>query len=612
MNHHPSVDEQFISKINSLLDENLSDENFGVTELCAKMGLSRSQLHRKLKRIAGKSTSTFIRSYRLSKAHELLRHDSATASEIAYQVGFSSPSYFHTTFKNQYGFTPGEAKFHEESRGVEPKNSRPLIWVGLALILIGLFAYFGYQEYFADASESKEVPKEKIKSIAVLAFKDLSEDQDQKFLGMSLAAEIINILDDVEGLQVIGQTSAFSLMEKNLTLDSIAKILNVNFILEGTILENDGSIDVIAILSNGETGQTMISPKYSIVTDEVLTTREKIAKQVAFELKMKVNENVLASSNKSDSQVKILEQEIYYLMSKGADYQKIREHCDACLELDSTYLPCLAWRGIYPKSIEDQQQIIDRMMVIDSTSEYTLFVKGNYFLHMKLDFKNAFETYRKIVAAEPSDNRMLSEAAFYIGHFDVNLGTKYLKKAMTLDPLYYKNFNGLYYMSFFKGDFLKAVEYMEEMEALTNRKSSWEKIYMYIAGGYHEEAELALEEFMHSEPEGWTVKGLESFKMLSTLFNDAGRIDNQEFYQRYREVKQHRELIGYTDFDPYIYAGLVAKHGNKDLAFQLLEKTYIEKRSLYFRELKYSPWFKGMHDDKRWPVFLKKVGVPGY
>ena len=183
---------------------------------------------------------------------------------------------------------------------------------------------------------------------------------------------------------------------------------------------------------------------------------------------------------------------------------------------------------------------------------------------------------------------------------------------MTLDPLYYKNFNGLYYMSFFKGDFLKAVEYMEEMEALTNRKSSWEKIYMYIAGGYHEQAELALEEFMHSEPEGWTVKGLESFKMLSTLFNDAGRIDNQEFYQRYREVKQHRELIGYTDFDPYIYAGLVAKHGNKDLAFQLLEKTYVEKRSLYFRELKYSPWFKGMHDDKRWPVFLKKVGVPGY
>ena len=612
MNHHPSADEQFISKINSLLDENLSDENFGVTELCNKMGLSRSQLHRKLKRITGKSTSATIRIFRLSKAHELLKNDTATASEIAYQVGFSSPSYFHTSFKNQYGYTPGEAKFHEEPREVEPEKSRSLFWVGLSIILFGLLAYFGYEELSSDVQYSKEVPTEKVKSIAVLAFQDLSEDQDQKFLGMSLAAEIINILDDVEGLQVIGQTSAFSLMDKNLTLDSIAKLLNVNFILEGTILENDGSIDVIAVLSNGETGQTMISPKYSIVSGEVLTAREKIAKQVAFELKMKVNEDVLASSSESNSQVKVLEQEIYYQMSKRASEEIIRELCESCLQLDSTYLPCLAWRGVYPESIEDQKQIIDRMMSIDSVSEYTQFVKGNYFIHTELDFQNAIKSYKKMLAAEPSDNRMLSEAAFYIGHFDVDLGMKYLKIAMARDPLYFGNFNGLFYMNFFKGDFLKAVDYIEEMETLTNRKKSWEKIYMYIAGGYHKEAEVAIEEFIDSGPEGWSAKGLESFKMLSELFNDAGRIDNQEFYERYRQLKTFRELAGISDFHPYIYASLVALHGNDDLAFHLLEKAYVEKKSFYFKELKYSPWFKDLHDDKRWPVFLKKLRVPGY
>ena len=70
--------------------------------------MSRTQLHRKLKAITGMSASEFIRSQRLKLAIGLLKESDATISEIAYQVGFNSSSYFSKCFKEVYSCTPNE------------------------------------------------------------------------------------------------------------------------------------------------------------------------------------------------------------------------------------------------------------------------------------------------------------------------------------------------------------------------------------------------------------------------------------------------------------------------------------------------------------------------
>ncbi|MBT8204574.1 MAG: AraC family transcriptional regulator, partial [Eudoraea sp.] len=85
-------EDPFIQKLRDILERHLGDENFGVTELAREVGLSRSQLHRRLKAINGKSTSLFIREYRLSRALEMLEGNVATVSEIAYKAGFRSPT----------------------------------------------------------------------------------------------------------------------------------------------------------------------------------------------------------------------------------------------------------------------------------------------------------------------------------------------------------------------------------------------------------------------------------------------------------------------------------------------------------------------------------------
>ena len=95
-----------------LLEIHFGDEKFGVEELGDEIGMSRSQLHRKLKALLGQGPNQFIRTFRLNRAHDLLKVNAATAAEVAYSVGFSSPSYFTKCFHEQFGYTPSEVSNH--------------------------------------------------------------------------------------------------------------------------------------------------------------------------------------------------------------------------------------------------------------------------------------------------------------------------------------------------------------------------------------------------------------------------------------------------------------------------------------------------------------------
>lgn len=101
-----SIDEQFLNQLIDEVEKNIGNEKFGVGELGEGLGMSRSQLHRKLTALIGESPNQFMRNFRLQRAHDLLKKKAATATEIAYQVGFGSPSYFTKCFHEKFGYTP--------------------------------------------------------------------------------------------------------------------------------------------------------------------------------------------------------------------------------------------------------------------------------------------------------------------------------------------------------------------------------------------------------------------------------------------------------------------------------------------------------------------------
>lgn len=102
------LDQQFFERVMMVIDQHIAEEEFSIEEFGKDVGMSRSQMHRKLKALTGKSTSIYLRTVRLAKAKQLIENQKGTISEISYQVGFSSPAYFSRCFKEEFGFTPSE------------------------------------------------------------------------------------------------------------------------------------------------------------------------------------------------------------------------------------------------------------------------------------------------------------------------------------------------------------------------------------------------------------------------------------------------------------------------------------------------------------------------
>ena len=103
-----SADEIFLEKVQIILDQHLANPEFTSQVFSSHVGMSRMQLHRKMLAYTGLSTSHFIRSQRLKQAASILESSQCTINEVAYMVGFSTPSYFIKCFKEMYGLTPLE------------------------------------------------------------------------------------------------------------------------------------------------------------------------------------------------------------------------------------------------------------------------------------------------------------------------------------------------------------------------------------------------------------------------------------------------------------------------------------------------------------------------
>ncbi len=104
------IEDAFISQFKKIVEERLSDSNLSVEDLAADMGLSRVQLYRKVKALTGSTPVDLLRKARLAQAQRLLQESTLSVSEIAYQVGFASPSYFTKCYKDEFGTVPGEAR----------------------------------------------------------------------------------------------------------------------------------------------------------------------------------------------------------------------------------------------------------------------------------------------------------------------------------------------------------------------------------------------------------------------------------------------------------------------------------------------------------------------
>ena len=169
-----STENDFLNQLTQIIEENISNEQFGVSELANKIGMSRSNLLRKIKKSTNLSVSQFIRQIRLKNAMDLLKQDSFTVSEVSYKVGFGSTSYFIKCFREFYGFPPGEVDSNYETNDNSIQKpiatkKRTITIITSAIFVFVLFALLF--NIFKPVSTSTKTSQKK--SIAVLPFKNL-------------------------------------------------------------------------------------------------------------------------------------------------------------------------------------------------------------------------------------------------------------------------------------------------------------------------------------------------------------------------------------------------------------------------------------------------------
>lgn len=121
---HNTLDEKFIQKAVEVVEKNLSNIEFSAEDFADQTGMSRSNLHIKLKALTNQSATEFIRLIRLKKAAELLSVNKYNISEVSFMVGFNSISYFNRCFKQQFNLTPSEFMENSQNTGFTSEDNK--------------------------------------------------------------------------------------------------------------------------------------------------------------------------------------------------------------------------------------------------------------------------------------------------------------------------------------------------------------------------------------------------------------------------------------------------------------------------------------------------------
>lgn len=286
MKDQSSLGNQLIREIHKTIEENLSDENFSVEDLAQNLGMSRSTLHRKLIKLCGKSANELIKDIRLSRAKKLLENDTATVSEIAYQVGFNTPSYFNKVFKSKYGVSPGEVKKGvkiKEADDTNNSNLKSLVqqlshkrYQRLSFLVILLIILSMGLLYQFDIFHEKE------NSIAVLPLNNLTGDKDNDYFVEGLHDALIGELGQITSLRVISRTSTLRYKNSNNLLSNIANELGVNCIVEGSVLRADDSIRIlIQLIDVFPEERHLLAKEYTDAVNNSLAVQSSVVQEIA-------------------------------------------------------------------------------------------------------------------------------------------------------------------------------------------------------------------------------------------------------------------------------------------------------------------------------------------
>ena len=442
----------FMSRARQVVLDNLLNPQFGVSSLAQELGISRSELYRRIKEAEQKSASQFVREIRLERAKELLKTDQFSITEIAYQVGFNSPTYFSTCYKEYFGYSPSTIDENGNQPLAEVLSKTPRFRNWALPALIGALALFGVI-WMLSGNKLERI--EARKSLAVLKFDFIGADTTEYYRAHLLADGVINSLSNISGLKVIASSSSFQ-VDKSKACKQIGKELGAQYLVDGSLSNLDNGVKATVKLIDASTGHQIWARSFGSEQEGFTNLQEDISGKVAIELEriIPVNQKLLPFQRRTINMEAL---ELYFDARKKGEVryedsiiQAIR-WLEKAVELDPEFAEAYAeltffygrWHYYGSLNRTDRDRMmhnyLQKALELNPESPEVLFAKADYdylngdFLH---DSTEIISGFRKALDINPNYHRSsyrLHQALRNIGKYHSAHG--YLENALRLDPL---------------------------------------------------------------------------------------------------------------------------------------------------------------------------------
>jgi len=456
----------FINKLTTIVQENLSNEGFGVSELADAVGMSRSNLLRKVRSQTQLSVSQFIRKIRLEHALVMLKEDDYTVSEVSYKVGFGSTSYFIKCFHEEYGFPPGEthANIENQVSGIEnqvsgienqvssteegasftkvseAKGRRGVLAILIPILVFLLVALILILVYKPFPFASKATPHDK--SIAVLPFINDSKDSANLYIINGLMESVLNKLQQIKELKVISRTSVEKYRGLDKSVPEIADELGVSYILEGSGQKIGDEIMLnVQLINNSD--EHLWGGQYERKAKDIFQLQKEVARDIAGQISVVITPEVEALIDKTPTDDMMaydffLKGQELYFVGGEENYLEAISYFEQAVKFDPEFAYAYADMAIsyfmLDMSKQDRQyaeQIntnADNALLFDPQLPQSLIAKALYYMYIG-EYLLAKPYLEKAVEYNPNSAIALNSLSDYYARIAPNSG-KYLEYAL--------------------------------------------------------------------------------------------------------------------------------------------------------------------------------------
>lgn len=447
------------------------------------------------------------------------------------------------------------------------------------------------------------------KSIAVLAFSDLSPERDQEYFSDGLSEELINLLAKIPDLRVISRTSSFSFKNRNASTEEIGRQLNVTHILEGSVRKAGERLRITTQLINVFDESHLWSETFDETMDDVFRIQDEIAQAVIKQLKI----TLLGAADKnidvdSDAYTLFLRAKYHYHDNTPETTDKAEELVNESLAVDPCYAP--SW------------ELLSSILLRDTVNFFTRPYKEG--------LQQARSAVDKSIELDPEFARSYATLArINLSCWEADTARYNINKALQLDDTNTHVLNTAYIVALHSGKMDDALAHLQRAIKLDPLEG-----VLYFNLALHlltvdrlDEAIDAMNRYEFLEPDTANQHGLMAWIMTAqgkyeSALAEAGK-EPYEFFRlfvknvilfRLREKTEADRLLAqlieqYGERVPTYIALVYAARMENDRAFEWLE-TALQQRdpdlpagiSYYF--------FRNIWKDPRWAAFLDKLGLP--